>query len=236
MYYTYIDTKEEIHRMRQELDKDTKDRRNELARQEKRVIQKEENLDKKTDAIEKKNEQIAKKLAELDEQKEEVNLLKKSQMDVLEGDTTVGSVALQCIRLREQTMTAYRFDRSGGKWYLSGRTDTLLDPRTSDFLHFYARFTADSVFQQESVAEDLRISMDDPVDDEEDIDGTIERGQWPVFRPDMPEGDFVHIDFGQTYPDPGRLLFLQCGLSNGFINIFSFRKEGDGWRLTAYEN
>ena len=40
--------------MRQELDRDTKDRRNELSRQERRLVQKEENLDRKIDSLEKK--------------------------------------------------------------------------------------------------------------------------------------------------------------------------------------
>ena len=40
--------------MRQELDRDTKDRRNELSRQERRLVQKEENLDRKMDSLEKK--------------------------------------------------------------------------------------------------------------------------------------------------------------------------------------
>lgn len=35
-----LEAKEEIHRMRQELDRDTKDRRNELSRQERRLVQK----------------------------------------------------------------------------------------------------------------------------------------------------------------------------------------------------
>lgn len=42
--------------MRQELDRDTKDRRNELSRQERRLVQKEENLDRKIDSLEKKEE------------------------------------------------------------------------------------------------------------------------------------------------------------------------------------
>ena len=42
-----LEAKEEIHQMRQSLDKDTKERKNELARQERRIQQKEENLDRK---------------------------------------------------------------------------------------------------------------------------------------------------------------------------------------------
>lgn len=160
----------------------------------------------------------------------------RGQMDVLEEDTLITNVNLQCIRLSEGEMTCYRFDRTGGKWFLTNRNDTAFAPQTSDFLHFYERFTTDSVFQQESVAENLHISMDDPGDDEEDIDGTIDRGQWPVFRPDMPCEEFVNIDFGQTYPNPNRMILLQCGISNGFMNIFTYRKENERWMLTAYEN
>lgn len=158
------------------------------------------------------------------------------QMDILEGDTTKTEVTLQCIHLQEQTMTCYDFSRTGGKWHLDRRRETGLNHRTGDFLHFYAQFMADSLFQQESLAPNLRISMADEEGEDEDIEGTIEPGQWPVFRPDMPEGDFVCIDFGQPYTTPHSILFLQCGLNNGFINIFSFRKEGENWKLTAYEN
>ena len=160
----------------------------------------------------------------------------REQMDIIEEDTLVSNINLQYIRLSEGDMTCYHFDRTGGKWFLSSREDTTFDPQTCDFLQFYERFTTDSVFQQESVAENIRISMDASEEDEEGIDGTIDRGQWPMFRPDMPEGEFICIDFGQTYPNPHRMLFLQCGISNGFMNIFTYRKENDRWMLTAYEN
>ena len=48
-----LEAKEDIHRLRQELDRDTKDRRSELQRQERRIVQKEENLDRKLDSLEK---------------------------------------------------------------------------------------------------------------------------------------------------------------------------------------
>ncbi len=79
-----LEAKEEIHKSRSEYEREVKERRAELSKQERRLQQKEENLDKKTDALEKKNDQIAKKLADIDAQKEEVALLKKSQMEVLE--------------------------------------------------------------------------------------------------------------------------------------------------------
>ena len=71
--------KEEVHRLRQELDRDTKDRRAELQRTERRLEQKEENLDKKTDNISRKeeelktrNEQAQAKLDRLGEREQEL--------------------------------------------------------------------------------------------------------------------------------------------------------------------
>ena len=79
-----LEAKEEIHKARNEFDKETKAQRAELQKQERRIQQKEEHLDKKTDAIEKKNDSLTRKLAEVDTQKEEIRLLNKSQMEVLE--------------------------------------------------------------------------------------------------------------------------------------------------------
>ncbi|MBE6949308.1 MAG: ribonuclease Y [Ruminococcaceae bacterium] len=79
-----LEAKEEIHKARLENDREVKERRNELQKQERRLLQKEENLDKKTDALERKNEQFNKKLAELETQREEVAVLKRSQLEMLE--------------------------------------------------------------------------------------------------------------------------------------------------------
>lgn len=71
--------KEEIHRLRQELDRDTKDRRAELQRTERRLEQKEENLDRKLESISRreedlknKNEQVQTKLNRLTDQEQEL--------------------------------------------------------------------------------------------------------------------------------------------------------------------
>ena len=79
-----LEAKEEIHNNRTEYDREVKERRNELQKQERRLQQKEENLDKKTEALERKNEQVSKKMADLDAAKEEVAVVKRSQLEMLE--------------------------------------------------------------------------------------------------------------------------------------------------------
>ncbi len=79
-----LEAKDEIHALRSEADKDIKERRAEVQRQERRLIQKEESLDKKTENIEKKEEALNTKLKQADSKLEEVEALKKSQFEMLE--------------------------------------------------------------------------------------------------------------------------------------------------------
>ncbi len=79
-----IEAKDEIHKLRSEADKEIKDRRAELSRQERRMQQKEENLDKKTDNLEKKEDALGQKIKSAEEKLKEAEQIKKSQMDILE--------------------------------------------------------------------------------------------------------------------------------------------------------
>ena len=67
-----LEAKEEIHRLRNECDREVKERRNEVQKQERRLQQKEENLDRKTESLERKTENLSKKLQEADAMQEEI--------------------------------------------------------------------------------------------------------------------------------------------------------------------
>ena len=79
-----VEAKEEIHKSRSEYEREVKERRSELSKQERRLQQKEENLDKKIDSIEKKSETLNSKIAAVEAQQQEVALVKKSQLEMLE--------------------------------------------------------------------------------------------------------------------------------------------------------
>ena len=79
-----LEGKEEVHRFRNESEKEIADRRREVQRQERRIQQKEETLDRKLDNVEKKEEKAAKKIKEADKKLEEIEALKKSQFEMLE--------------------------------------------------------------------------------------------------------------------------------------------------------
>ena len=79
-----LEAKEEIHKSRSEYEREVKERRAEVSKQERRLQQKEETLDKKLDLHEKKEDELAKRIAAIDKKQEEVESLKRSQMEVLE--------------------------------------------------------------------------------------------------------------------------------------------------------
>ena len=62
-----LEAKEELHKLRSDFDKESRERRNEIQRLERRVIQREEALDKKSELIEKKDETLNQRMLEVEE-------------------------------------------------------------------------------------------------------------------------------------------------------------------------
>lgn len=79
-----LEAKEESIKTKNDLDKEIKDRRNEVQRMEKRVISREENLDRKSEAIEKKEANLASREQDLEKQKANVEELEAKRLQELE--------------------------------------------------------------------------------------------------------------------------------------------------------
>ena len=79
-----LEIKEESIKAKNDLDKEIKERRSEIQKNERRIVQKEENLDKKLEAIEKRESNFAVKEEELKKQKIEISKLKEQRIQELE--------------------------------------------------------------------------------------------------------------------------------------------------------
>lgn len=79
-----LEGKDELHRLRNENEKEISDRRKEVQRQERRIQQKEETLDRKMDNLEKKENNYQRKQKEVEQKLQEVEQVKKSQFEMLE--------------------------------------------------------------------------------------------------------------------------------------------------------
>ena len=81
---TIIEAKDEAFKLKADADKEIKDRRAEISRQERRMDQKEEALDKRTAAMERKEEDLKKRTAEADARLAEIDALRAKEMERLE--------------------------------------------------------------------------------------------------------------------------------------------------------
>ena len=79
-----LEAKEESIRVKNDLDKEVKERRAEIQRSERRVVQKEENLDKKLESIERREAGFAAKEEEINKQKAQIAKLKEERLQELE--------------------------------------------------------------------------------------------------------------------------------------------------------
>ncbi len=79
-----VKAKDEIYRLRNESDKEIKERRADVQRQENRLHQKEEALDRKIENYEKKEEKLADRIKEVESRMADAEALKKSQYELLE--------------------------------------------------------------------------------------------------------------------------------------------------------
>ena len=96
-----LEAKEEVHKLRNDFEKETRERRNEIQRLERRIIQREEILDKKSEAIENKEEALNKKQQEIKEKEASVDELYDSQRQELEKLSNLSSEEARELLLEE---------------------------------------------------------------------------------------------------------------------------------------
>ena len=79
-----IRSKEEVLQIRNDLDKEIKERRGEIQLQEKRLIQKEENLEKRTSVFEGKEKELERKYTENEQKRQELDEMYNREMEELQ--------------------------------------------------------------------------------------------------------------------------------------------------------
>lgn len=96
-----LEAKEEVHRLRSDFEKESRERRNEIQRLERRLIQREESLDKKNDLLEKKEEVIAKKFQDVEQVEANVKELYAKEREELERISGLTTEEAKDLLLRE---------------------------------------------------------------------------------------------------------------------------------------
>ena len=164
----------------------------------------------------------------------------------LKKDTSVNTVNVEWIHLNERKIDKYKFCRIDGVWKLTEVDKLSMDETPNgSFLDFYCRFSSDSVFQRENIADPLPFNISiteevgDMADDEMTDAGTEELtpDEWFELAKEMPlpKNVLVNIEYGQAYFSENVKHLLVQGVSNGLFVKYTFRKYGE-WQLVEIEN
>ncbi len=159
------------------------------------------------------------------------------QMDLVK-DTSVANVVVEKIFFDKNVVQQFMFERINGQWMMhSMNYKPIFKNKNADFLKFYERFACDSVFQIESMADEVEFTAPDPNDDFSNINGIMMPQQWPDFKPGLiPKGNIYNIIYGQKYTEANKKVFVIRGVSNGLEIELTFRKMDGVWKLVKFNS
>ena len=154
-----------------------------------------------------------------------------AQMNLL-SDTTVADVTVERLYLDKDRVAQFLFSRKSGRWMLHEiRWQPLARNPNAQFLKFYRQFVADSVFQHQSLAEQIMFSGPDPDDDFSTIEGMITPDFWDAFQPELPQHTLYNIVYGHQDPAASQKILLLRGIANGLEVELTFRLEKGRWKV-----
>ncbi len=156
------------------------------------------------------------------------------QMSDFQSGEGLDSVSAEVIDLKAMELRSYDFLLSDSVWQLRRIRNYEPQGNKGDFLHFYAQFATDTVFQDHHLARQIHFTSPDPDDDTETIEGILLPAQWPAFRPDMPSEVLTNFDFGQPLDEARRITLLQCGMASGMMRAYTFHLTPLGWELHSF--
>lgn len=159
----------------------------------------------------------------------------KAQIKLVK-DTTISHVVVEKIFFKIKTVQQFVFDRKNGEWMLTAiEYKPIFRNMNASFLKFYEKFSRDSLFQINSMAEEVKFTTPDPDDDFSSITGNMMPEQWPDFKPELiPTGTLYNIIYGQKYSESTRKVFMVRGIANGLEIEMVFRRRSGKWLLTEF--
>ncbi|MBR1932722.1 MAG: DUF4348 domain-containing protein [Prevotella sp.] len=156
----------------------------------------------------------------------------QEQMEIVK-DTSVQDATVEKIFLDDDFVRQYVFSRKSGRWMLCEiRNQTLPRNVNAPFLSFYKQFVADSLFQRESLAEQISFTGPDPDDDFQQIEGVITPDFWEAFAPEFPTRMLYNIVYGHPQPSANEKILVLRGIANGLEVEITFQLENGRWKLT----
>ena len=167
-------------------------------------------------------------------------LFDKAEEMEMEKDTSLHSVQVEWIYLKEKRVKRYYFERKKDAWFLEAINWEKLahgEGNEEDFLTFYEHFASDSIFQRERLHHPLLFVTADPEDEFQILETTLDIGQWFAFRPPMMKEKLTNVRYGQTETLTSDTKVVEFkGFGNGFSNVMYFERRHGIWKLMKFED
>lgn len=155
----------------------------------------------------------------------------EEQMEQVKS-TSVSEAIVEKIFLNKAFVRQYLFSRSSGSWMMTEiRNQTLPRNPNASFLKFYHHFVSDSVFQHESLSEEIEFVGPDPDDDFSQMEGVITPDFWDAFAPELPSRMIYNVVYGRQDENANKKIFVIRGISNGQEVEVTFVRKGEQWKL-----
>lgn len=149
-------------------------------------------------------------------------------------DQDVESAEMQHVSLSSAHIRTYGFNRTPEGWKLTSVSSRTAGSERA-FLNFYHRFATDSIYRSAHLAEEIFISIPSPEDEMETINGNIDSDQWDVFAPELPEGEILVLDIGTALDRHRGVKFVKCSVASSMMEILTFERNENDWKLVRYE-
>ena len=157
----------------------------------------------------------------------------------VKNDTSVNRVSVEWIDLNEDSADVYTFRKEESMWMLStvNRTNVNELPN-GEFLDFFCRFVCDSVFQNHSIDNPLRVITSEDTEEESVVKSKHEASDWTWLKQDypLPKGVLMNIDYGQPSNGVRLKQVLMQSLNDNMFFKFKFHKYRQDWKLIEIEN
>lgn len=141
---------------------------------------------------------------------------------------------LQQLTLQSGSSRSYAFDRGDEGWKFSGIHYEGAG-RNESFVRFYHSFVCDSLFRSAHLADEIFISIPSSEDEMEMVDGNIDPTQWEVFTPELPQQQLLLLDLGESDNVRGGVKFVKCSVASSMLEVLTFEKTDNDWKLVRYE-
>lgn len=149
-------------------------------------------------------------------------------------DQVADHAEVKQVNLHSVSCRTFVFDLRDEGWMFTGIRHENVG-RDESFVRFYNHFVTDSIYRDEHLAQEIFVSLPSSDDDMEMIDGNIDSGQWDVFAPELPKDHLLLLDLGTHVNTSSGVKFVKCSVASSMLEVLTFEKEANDWKLIRYE-